>query len=151
MFDGLYMFGIAVTGYLTPVSLGLAFGAGAAGLVLAEQLGGLFPETFGVVKFGLDALGAMIERRQHRLVDAEIGKQHHEDDEGDRDPGFRLGKHPSHPFNVASTALLTVLPSGSTPVRRCTIAPAASRTTTSPSCSSFSLATAPARSPGSIT
>src|SRR4029450_5125356 len=27
MFDGLYMFGIAVTGYLTPVSLGLAFGA----------------------------------------------------------------------------------------------------------------------------
>jgi hypothetical protein len=30
-------------------------------------------------------------------VDAEIGKQHHQDDEGDRDPGFRLGKHSSIP------------------------------------------------------
>src|SRR6185436_3902805 len=77
--------------------LGLALHAGAAGLVLAEQLGGLFLETFGVVKFGLDAFAAMIERRQHRLVDAEIGKQHEEDDEGDRNPGFRLGEHPSIP------------------------------------------------------
>src|SRR6188768_1309937 len=33
MFDGLYMFGIAVTGYLTPVSLGLAFGATLLGLL----------------------------------------------------------------------------------------------------------------------
>src|SRR5207302_9804053 len=77
--------------------LGLALGAGAAGLVFAEQLGGLLLETFGVVKFGLDALGAVIERRQHRLVDAEIGKQRQQDDEGNRDPGFRLGEHPSIP------------------------------------------------------
>src|SRR6188768_3338552 len=38
MFDGLYMFGIAVTGYLTPVSLGLAFGATLLGLLTALTL-----------------------------------------------------------------------------------------------------------------
>jgi putative tricarboxylic transport membrane protein len=33
MFDGLYMFGTAVIGYLTPLSLALAFGATLLGLL----------------------------------------------------------------------------------------------------------------------
>ena len=39
------------------------------------------------------ALGAVVERREHRLVDAEIGKQHQQDDEGNCYPGFRLSEH----------------------------------------------------------
>ena len=47
--------------------LGLAFGAGAAGLVVRQHLGRLVLEAAGVVEFGLDALAAVIERRQHGL------------------------------------------------------------------------------------
>ena len=39
-----------------------------------QQLGGLVLEAAGVVEFGLDALAAMIERRQHGAMDAEIGE-----------------------------------------------------------------------------
>ena len=106
--------------------LGLALGAGVTGLVFREQFGGLFLEAAGVVEFGLDAVAAMIERLQHRAVDAEIGEHAHQDDEGDGDPEFRFGEHRSYPFKDASTALSTDLPSGDTPVSRCTMAAAAS-------------------------
>src|ERR1700681_3867347 len=106
--------------------LGLAFGAGAAGLVFGEQLGGLCFEAARVVELGLDTLAATIERLQHGAVDAEIREYAHQDDEGDGDPEFRFGEHQSYPFKDASTALFTDLPSGSTPVSRCTIAAAAS-------------------------
>ena len=56
------------------ISCGLAFGAGVAGLVFREQFGGLVLEAARVVEFGLDALGAVVERRQHRAMDAEIGE-----------------------------------------------------------------------------
>src|ERR1700686_3308121 len=68
----------------------------------------------------------MIERRQHRAVDAEIAKYPHQDDEGDGDPEFRFGEHRHYPFKDASTAISTDLPSGSRPVSRFTIAEAAS-------------------------
>ena len=106
--------------------LGLALGAGVTGLVFGEQLGGLVLEAAGVVELGLDAVAAMIERRQHGAVDAEIGEHAHQDDEGDGDPEFRFGEHRAYPFKDASTALSTDLPSGGTPVSRCTIAAAAS-------------------------
>ncbi len=51
--------------------LGLALGTGATGLVFAEQLGSLVLEAAGVVEFGLDAVGAVIERLQHGAVDAD--------------------------------------------------------------------------------
>jgi hypothetical protein len=73
--------------------LRLAFGAGAARLVVGEQLGGLVLQTAGVVELGLDALGAVVERGQHGTVNAEPGKHRHQDDEGNGDPGFRLGEH----------------------------------------------------------
>ena len=108
------------------MSCGLAFGGGVAGLVFGEQLGGLFLEPAGVVEFGLDAVAAVIERCQHRAVDAEIGEHAHQDDEGDGDPEFRFVEHRHYPFKDASTALFTASPSGITPVSRCTIAAAAS-------------------------
>ena len=46
---------------------------------------------------GLDAVGAGIERLQHRAVDAQIGKQPHQNDEGYRDPGFRFEEHQTIP------------------------------------------------------
>src|ERR1700676_1808096 len=106
--------------------LGLAFGAGAAGLVLGQQLGGLFLEAARVVELGLDALAATIERLQHGAMDAEIREYAHQDDEGDGDPEFRFGEHQDYPFKDASTAPSIALPSGTTPVSRCTIAAAAS-------------------------
>src|SRR5450631_2580219 len=68
----------------------------------------------------------MIERLQHRAVNAEVSEHSHQDDEGNGDPEFRFGEHRTYPFKDASTALSTDLPSGSTPVSRCTIAAAAS-------------------------
>src|SRR5258705_10560016 len=59
-------------------------------------------------------------------MDAEIGEQAHQDNEGDGDPEFRFEEHRHYPFKEASTARSVVLPSRSTPVRRCTIAAAAS-------------------------
>src|SRR5258707_1167714 len=106
--------------------LGLALCAGATGLVFREQFCGLVLEAAGIVEFGLDALAATIERLQHGAMDAEIGEQAHQDDEGDGDPEFRFEEHRHYPFKEASTARSVVLPSGSTPVRRCTIAAAAS-------------------------
>src|SRR4249920_3032696 len=44
--------------------LGLTLGAAALGLVFGEQLGGVFLQTPCLVELGLDALGAVIERRQ---------------------------------------------------------------------------------------
>jgi hypothetical protein len=80
--------------------LGLALGAGAAGLVLLEQLGRLIPQPPGVVELGLDAIAAVIERRQHGAVDAEIGEHAHQDDEGDRNPGFRIFEHQISPLTT---------------------------------------------------
>ena len=53
MFDGLYMFGIAVIGYLTPVSLGLAFGYSmnqmGPGILLNERGQSLVDATYRVL------------------------------------------------------------------------------------------------------
>src|SRR5258708_35491917 len=68
----------------------------------------------------------MIERLQHGAVNAEIGEHAHQDDESDGDPEFRFVEHRNYPFNDASTALSTALPSGMMPVSRCTMAAAAS-------------------------
>src|SRR5260370_3369866 len=106
--------------------LGLAFGAGAARLIFREQFCGFFLEAARIVEFGLDALAAAIERLQHGAMDAEIAEQAHQDDEGDGDPEFRFEEHPHYPFKEASTTRSVVLPSGSTPVRRCTVAAARS-------------------------
>src|SRR6185437_11300841 len=106
--------------------LGFPLRAGVTGLVFREQLRSLVLEAARVVQFGLDAVAAMIERRQHRAVDAEIGEYTEQDDEGDGDPEFRFGEHQACPFKEALTALSTVLPSGNAPVNRCTIAAAAS-------------------------
>src|SRR5258707_7184100 len=106
--------------------LGLAFGAGATRLIFREQFCGLFLEAARIVEFGLDALAAMIERLQHGAMDASIGEHAHQDDEGDGDPEFRFVDHRRYPFKEVSTARFVVLPSGSTPVSRCTIAAAAS-------------------------
>jgi len=48
-------------------------------------------EAAGVVEFGLDAVAATIERLHHAAWDADIDENAHQDDKGDRDPGFRFG------------------------------------------------------------
>src|ERR1700689_3786594 len=106
--------------------LGFALGAGTLGLVFFKQVGGLLLEAAGIVEFGLDTFAAMIERRQHRAVNTDIGDYAPQDDEANGDPEFRFGEHRAYPFKVASTARPTDAPSGATPVSRCTIAAAAS-------------------------
>src|SRR5258708_28930226 len=106
--------------------LGLAFGAGATRLIFREQFCGFFLEAARIVEFGLDALAAAIERLQHGAMDAEIAEQAHQDDEGDGDPEFPFEEHRHYSFKETSTARPVVLPSGCTPVSRCTIAAAAS-------------------------
>src|SRR6478736_4872476 len=104
----------------------LALRSGATRLVFGEQFCSVLLETLGVFEFGPDALAAMVERGQYGPVNSHIGEQAHQDDEGDRDPEFRLGEHQSYPFKDESTARSTDLPSGATPVSRCTRAAAAS-------------------------
>src|ERR1700727_1871848 len=106
--------------------LGFALGAGALGLVFFEQIGRLLLEAAGIVEFGLDAFAAMIERSQHRSMNADISEYAHQDDEANGDPEFRFGEHRAYPFKVASTACPTDAPSGATPVSRWTMAAAAS-------------------------
>src|ERR1700751_4263769 len=107
----------------------LALRSGATRLVFGEQFCSALLETLGVFEFGPDALAAMVERGQYGPVNSHIGEQAHQDDEGDRDPEFRLGEHRSYPFKDESTARSTDLPSGATPVSRCTRAAAASAAT----------------------
>src|SRR5260370_19977851 len=106
--------------------LGLAFGAGVTRLIFREQFCGFLLEAARIVEFGLDALAAAIERLQHGAMDAELAEQAHQDGESDGDPEFPFEEHRHYPLKEASTARSVVLPSGSTPVSRCTIAAAAS-------------------------
>src|SRR5258707_112883 len=81
------------------------------GVLASVQLGADFDDALGQELVGDLAL--------HRLrQDGGSGS--------DGDPEFRFEEHRHYPFKEASTARSVVLPSGSPPVRRCTIAAAAS-------------------------
>jgi len=59
-------------------------------------------------------------------MDAQISEQAHQDDEGYGDPEFRFETTSQLSLQGGVTARFVVLPSGCTPVSRCTIAAAAS-------------------------
>src|SRR5262249_40872753 len=119
-----------------PLGLGLGAGEDLGGLALGgllrapvfgQERGGLILEAARLVELAADAGGALVERVQEELVDAEVDQYADEDHEGDGDPGFGFSEHlcPQR-LSTSATAASTSRLAGADPVRRCTIAPAAS-------------------------
>src|SRR6478735_1043415 len=106
--------------------LRLAFGSLAFALILGQQLRRFVLELASLVKFGLDARRAVVERLCDHPMHAEIAQQANEQDEGKGNPGFRLHQHGYEPFSAAATAAATVFSLGALPIRRSTIARVAS-------------------------
>ena len=73
--------------------LRLALGLVALALVVGQQLRGLVLELLGLVEFGLDALGALVERFRDHAVDAEIAEQAEEHEKAQRHPEFCFMQH----------------------------------------------------------
>src|SRR4249920_1268703 len=106
--------------------LRLAFGGLALALIFGQQLRRFVLELASLVKFGLDARRAVIERLCDHPMHAEIAQQADEQDEGKGNPGFRLHQHGYEPFSASATAAATVFSLGTSPIRRSTIARVAS-------------------------
>src|SRR6188768_2979406 len=104
----------------------LAFGGLALALIFGQQLRRFVLELAGLVKLGLDAPRAVIERFRDHPVHAEIAQHPDEQDEGKGNPGFCLHQHGYEPFSASATAAATAFSLGAWPIRRSTIARVAS-------------------------
>src|SRR4029078_13244451 len=102
--------------------LRLAFGSLAFALILGQQLRRFVLELASLVKFGLDARRAVVERLCDHPMHAEIAQQANEQDEGKGNPGFRLHQHDCESLSASAT----VFSLGALPIRRSTIARVAS-------------------------
>src|SRR5690606_23054942 len=89
--------------------LGLAQRVALAALVLGQRLLGLLAQRLGFGQRLADALGALVERREHRLQ-ALPQDRRDQDEEGERQPGFRCRenlRHQALPVPAAVTACST--------------------------------------------
>src|SRR5262249_48871542 len=99
------------------------------GLVLLAPVFGehsfrLFPQPPSLVELALDPVAALVERGENHPMRPDIAHEGDEDEKRGRDP--ELGFEHGYSLSASSTAVLTAAADGAVPIRRSTIAAAAS-------------------------